>query len=189
MLTKLLILALIGALIGYSTNVIAVKLLFRPLKPIFGIQGLIPKRRDEIADNIARVITEELVSNHELRELIESNFDFETMKEHISVKIKETIKAKASPLIAPFIEPFIDKIIDENGNEFYLSILDKALENLEDKLDLESHVSEKIKAFDLVELERIILDLAKKELRHIEVLGGVIGLLIGIIQGFIILNI
>lgn len=49
MLTKLAVLAIIGAFIGWMTNVFAIKLLFRPLQPvnILGIklQGLIPKRK------------------------------------------------------------------------------------------------------------------------------------------------
>ena len=65
---KLIFLALVGALIGWLTNVIAIKLLFRPINPIgikgtpFMIQGLIPKRKGEIAKSIGDVISEELVS-------------------------------------------------------------------------------------------------------------------------------
>lgn len=65
---KLLLLAVVGALIGWSTNVVAIKLMFRPLEPLkipgtrFTIQGLIPKRKTEIAKSIGDVISEELLS-------------------------------------------------------------------------------------------------------------------------------
>ena len=51
---------LIGTLIGWFTNYLAIKLLFRPYKEMnflfFKIQGLIPKRRAEISLNIADVV-------------------------------------------------------------------------------------------------------------------------------------
>ena len=50
---------LIGGIIGYSTNYIAVKMLFRPLKPVkIGnytlpfTPGIIPKRKDKLAEAI-----------------------------------------------------------------------------------------------------------------------------------------
>ena len=52
---RIIILPIIGALIGWVTNVLAIRLIFRPINkihiPIIGlnIQGLIPKRKVEIA--------------------------------------------------------------------------------------------------------------------------------------------
>ena len=46
-------------------------------------------------------------------------------------------------------------------------------------------VETKINELDLYELEEIILTIVKKELRHIEVLGLILGFLIGIIQGIV----
>lgn len=50
---KLFLIVGIGAMIGWITNYIAIKMLFRPYKEMnflfFKIQGLIPKRRSEIA--------------------------------------------------------------------------------------------------------------------------------------------
>ncbi len=43
----------VGALIGYFTNWTAIKLLFLPRKKVFGIQGVVPKRKAEIAEKIA----------------------------------------------------------------------------------------------------------------------------------------
>ena len=48
-----IILPLTGAIIGLFTNWLAIKLLFLPRKPILGIQGIIPKRKEKIAEKIA----------------------------------------------------------------------------------------------------------------------------------------
>jgi uncharacterized membrane protein YheB (UPF0754 family) len=46
----------LGAFIGYITNVVAVELLFHPKKPVnifgFKIQGLVPARSKEIVERI-----------------------------------------------------------------------------------------------------------------------------------------
>lgn len=66
MLLKAILLILIGSLIGWITNYIAIKMLFRPYKEInfgiFKLQGLIPKRQHEIGKTIANTIQTELIS-------------------------------------------------------------------------------------------------------------------------------
>lgn len=56
--TKLILLPIIGFVIGYLTNYIAVKMLFHPRTKIFGIQGVIPKRKSVLARNIGDVAPE-----------------------------------------------------------------------------------------------------------------------------------
>ena len=60
---------LIGAFIGYLTNKIAIKMLFRPLKPwyILGLRvpmtpGVIPAKRHELAENIGVMVGEHLLT-------------------------------------------------------------------------------------------------------------------------------
>ena len=61
----ILILTIVGGLIGWITNILAIKLLFRPIKPVkipilnIEILGLIPKRKNA---NIGEVISNELLS-------------------------------------------------------------------------------------------------------------------------------
>ena len=66
---------LIGALIGYITNAIAIKMLFRPLREIrlFGIRlpftpGILPRERNKLADSIGRMVEKELITPGVLRE-------------------------------------------------------------------------------------------------------------------------
>ena len=64
---------LIGATIGYITNKIAIQMLFRPLKPwhILGIRvpmtpGIIPAKRNDLANNIGRMVGEHLLTADEI---------------------------------------------------------------------------------------------------------------------------
>ena len=65
----------IGAVIGYVTNAIAIKMLFRPLKEIrisrFRLPftpGILPRERRKLADSIGRMIEQELLTIDVLRE-------------------------------------------------------------------------------------------------------------------------
>jgi uncharacterized membrane-anchored protein YjiN (DUF445 family) len=71
----LVTLPLVGALIGYVTNAVAIKMLFRPLKPIkiFGIRlpftpGILPRERHKLADSIGSMVERKLLTPEILRE-------------------------------------------------------------------------------------------------------------------------
>lgn len=76
---KLIAGPLIGALIGYCTNFIAVKMLFRPHRPIMlgswrlpFTPGLIPKRKDELAGAIGNAISDVLLTKEDLAKALPS---------------------------------------------------------------------------------------------------------------------
>ena len=63
---RLLLLIAIGGFIGYITNKIAIKMLFRPVNPVklgfITVQGVFPKRKDQMAISLADTIEQELLS-------------------------------------------------------------------------------------------------------------------------------
>ena len=68
-----------GAAIGYLTNALAIRMLFRPLtrKYLFGIPlpltpGIIPRRRGELARSIGRMVARDLLSAETLRDRLGS---------------------------------------------------------------------------------------------------------------------
>ena len=59
---------------------------------------------------------------------------------------------------------------------------------IREAVDFRSIVESRVNAFSLERLEQVILSVSSRELRHIEILGGVLGFLIGLIQaGFLFL--
>ena len=65
----------VGALIGYVTNLVAIKMLFRPLREIrlFGLRlpftpGILPKERRKLADSIGDMVQRELITAGVIRE-------------------------------------------------------------------------------------------------------------------------
>ena len=70
---------ILGAVIGYVTNRIAIRMLFRPraAKYILGMRipftpGIIPKRRDELARNVGHAVARELLSADAIRVQLDS---------------------------------------------------------------------------------------------------------------------
>ena len=107
---KLLLIVGIGAGIGWVTNYVAIKMLFRPYKEInlglFKIQGLLPKRKHEIGESIAEVIQTELVS---LQEILKS-LDGEKLEKEMSAVIDRILEEKLQseitrnfPMLAMFL--------------------------------------------------------------------------------------
>ena len=195
---QLLVMVLISGAIGWITNWVAIKMLFRPHREInfglFKIQGLIPKRKAEIGTGIANIIQNELIS---VKDVI-SNIDRDEFSKRLNrliddvldKNLKKKVKEKF-PLLQMF---FTDKVAKDIGN----TIKDIVMENqekifeifsnyAEENIDFEIIISDKISNFSLDKLEEIITLLAKRELKHIEVIGAILGMIIGAVQYLITL--
>ncbi len=60
--------------VGIGTNTIAIKMLFRPHKrTALGRQGLIPRRRDDIAEGIASAVSDQLLDTDSILSYMEEN--------------------------------------------------------------------------------------------------------------------
>lgn len=195
-LITVLILTIVGALIGWITNILAIKLLFRPLKPIkipftpFVILGLIPKRRAELAKVIGEIVAHELISVDEMLEEAIKDEDLQGIKGYVKRKIKVVISEKISIIPFPFksmIQAPIDQMIELEVDQGLDDIIINIKDIVQMRLDIEAFVEKKINAFDLSKLEEIILKVAKKELRYIEIIGFCLGGIIGLIQGIILM--
>ena len=193
-LIRILILAVIGGFIGYVTNVVAIRLIFRPIEPIkipilnIEIVGLIPKRRAEIAANVGEIIQEEFLSMDEILANIITDEDKEEVVRYIKARVKIIIHEKVSfipsgikNMIQDYLGEIIESEVKQSIDELSKNIINKANE----RIDIQKMVEDKINELDLYELEAIIIRIAKKELKHIEFLGLVLGFLIGIAQGLI----
>ncbi len=89
----------VGATIGYFTNWLAIKMIFRPHeeKRVFGIKvpftpGLIAVERERITNQIGFVITNHLLTNDDLKNKILS-FDFDTQMLEIIKSLEAELKS------------------------------------------------------------------------------------------------
>ena len=192
---KLVIMVIISAAIGWITNWVAIKMLFRPHNEInlglFKIQGLIPKRRAEIGIGIADVIQNELIS---MKDVI-ANIDREefskrlndliddVLEKNLKTKVKEKFPVMQmffSDKMAKDVSNTIKGIVMENQEKIFEIFSNYAEENI----NFSTIITDKISNFSLDKLEEIINGLAKKELKHIEVIGAILGAFIGLVKKY-----
>lgn len=60
----------IGGLVGFATNWIAIKMLFHPRVRVFGVQGVVPSRRLELARSVGETLEEHLISGDRMHKLL-----------------------------------------------------------------------------------------------------------------------
>jgi uncharacterized membrane protein YheB (UPF0754 family) len=96
---------LVGALIGFLTNVVAIRMLFRPLKEIrvFGIRlpftpGILPRQRRKLADSIGAMVERELLTPELLRQRL--------AREDVRNQIKISVSRFTAEILEKPLEAF-----------------------------------------------------------------------------------
>ncbi|AVP60783.1 MULTISPECIES: DUF445 family protein [Clostridium] len=127
---KFLIASLIGGIIGYLTNWIAIKMLFRPYeeKRIFGIKvpftpGLIPKEKTRIAKSVGNAIGEHLLSS----EIIVKSLCSENMNNRLKIWIRQKVYSLITT--KKTLEDKFKEFLDYKY-EYFITALKKSLSKL-----------------------------------------------------------
>lgn len=183
---------LISALIGWVTNFLAVKMIFHPYTEIsflgFKLQGLLPKRKADLAEKIGNTVEQELISHEDIQKAVDNPQFHKELTNGVLAAIEDTINNKLAqnPLIAMFLTgataAMIKEMLAEEVEKQVPRFMEQMFEKLEDQIDVKSLVQEKINNFDMSKLEDIIYNIAAKELKAIEVFGAILGGVVGIGQ-------
>ena len=103
---------LIGAFIGYVTNLIAIKMLFRPLKEVrvLGIRlpftpGILPRERLKLAESIGRMVETELLTPSVIRERL------------ARMEVHEKIESALDTYTGNLMEKPLADLMDEQGSD------------------------------------------------------------------------
>lgn len=146
------------ALIGWFTNWVAIRSLFRPRQPwrLFGKRvpltpGLLIRKQDELAHSVGRLSSEEFLDGGRVSEYVLARMGLHDAKGFGATVARDLI---------------------EKGVE---------------KLDLGELVADRIRSLEPADVETVVLRVMRRELRYIEVLGGVIGFAVGVVQMLLLL--
>ena len=183
---------LVGALIGYATNWLAVKMLFRPRQPwgagVLTFQGVVPRRQEALADSISETVQDELISPEDVAELVQKIATSEDVRQKLQSKVDALIAEQLQSLgpMASFLPgDLVDRIKLRIEQEIFSFVEEMGRDLhgvLGSKLDVKGKVRERIMNFELDQMEQLVLKVARKELRHIEILGGFLGLAVGLVE-------
>ena len=188
---------LIGAATGWVTNWIAVKMLFHPKEPrsflFFKIQGVFPKRQKAMAQKLGHIVASELFSidevvakmtesdNKEVLLFVENKID-----DFISHKLTESM-----PMLGMFLndelKTKIKTILLKEIEQVIPEVMNSYASKIKEEVNVQEMVYQKVVNFSSDKLEEILVSIMKKEFKFIELLGGILGFIIGTIQTILIL--
>jgi uncharacterized membrane protein YheB (UPF0754 family) len=183
----------ITALIGWVTNWLAIKMLFHPRKPtkflFFTLQGILPRRQPDIAIQLGRIVASDLLSSDDLTQQLTSERSrllytafidgqserFIREKLHRAVPVSRLLLR--SKTLAKLKAAFADELMEQ------LPVLVEQLTSPQSgSLDIQKLVEDNVRDFSTDRLEKILYDILAKEFRFIEILGAVLGFIIGSLQ-------
>jgi len=184
---------LISAFIGWITNLVAIKMLFHPRQPVkllfFTLQGIFPKRQRQFAEKLGKLVADELLSFEDISEKLSNPDRIRGMLPSIADQMDHFLREKlpdTMPVLSMFIgDNTIEKIKGVFMSEMELllpQLIRQYVDSHQNDLDLEKIVTGKVSGFSSDKLEEILNSIMKKEFRFVEIIGGVLGFIIGIIQ-------
>ncbi len=189
---------LLGAFIGWMTNYLAIRMLFHPRRPVrilfWTWQGLFPKRQRELAIKLGEIVEKELVNHKDIqRTLHDPGFQSKlrtTMQEQVDDFVEQKVTRRLPSLLASKLRGNVigrlKSMIGSEVEEFIPQMVDKAGNELESRVRFSHIVQKKVEDFSMQQLEDVLFSIMRREFRFIEILGGLLGLIIGITQvGFL----
>lgn len=192
-----IIIPVISAFIGWFTNRIAIKMLFHPKEPkkILGItfQGIFPKRQQQFAIKLGKLVSNDLLSFSEIEEKISNPANVEkilpVLEGHIDTFLKEKL-ATEIPMIGMLIGEKtlsqVKRVFMKELQELFPILMKQYMTTLESELNPEKIVIEKARQLSSDKLEEILKQSMSTELRFAEIIGAVLGFIIGLVQVLII---
>lgn len=160
LLFKILFLVVIGAIIGGVTNSLAIKMLFRPYRPVYigrwklpFTPGLIPKRRADLAEQLGKTVMEHLLTPESIqRKLHDTEFQHEVIEwaQKEARKLLESDQTLAAMLEREFDVTGLKEQVDEKIDTAVRSVFENMYgRTLEDVFParLLARIDEKISVF------------------------------------------
>lgn len=192
MMVRLIMIPFVGAFIGWITNYVAIKMLFYPRQPVkvlfVTFHGIFPKNKERIANKLGAVVERDLINFGDIKNKLKDPETLANFKEEIAERVDTALRDRIEKMgIAKGIvpEPIIQtvhKIIVKEIDQNLPSLIDNSINKMEQKFDINKIVVEKVRNFSEQRLEQMLLDITSKEFKFIEIIGAVLGFLIGLIQ-------
>ena len=190
---KYVLAPVVCAFIGWLTNYVAVKMLFRPRKAvnigICSIQGVFPKRQSALAENLGRMIEKNLFNHSDIQKVLNDPGFHKAFTDVAEEKVSDFLNnrlAGINPMIAMFLNDDlkgkIRGLLMAEMEQMLPELLEKAATELEKRLIISDLVRQKVEGFSSEKVEELLFAVMKKEFRFIEIVGGVLGFLIGVAQ-------
>ena len=113
-------------------------------------------------------------------------YNIENLKKQVLDALLDKLTDKIPSIIRMFLGSNVDQMMkdffEKEGDALFNELIDKFKEVGLENLNIREIVIERINELDFIEFEKIIFGLMSRELKHIEIIGLILGSLIGVIQ-------
>ncbi|DAZ96756.1 TPA: hypothetical protein N0F65_012333 [Lagenidium giganteum] len=194
---RIVVFPVVGLLVGTITNWLALKMIFEPVNPrrflCFTLHGLFLRRQNEVAEVYGRMVATDVLNSRNMIEAILKGPYSDRLFELVYDNVQEAVNASAA---------ITEKIINLSiGEDTYASIKEdvtnhivqrfpESLRQIEDyatkAMDLEVTLREKMKMLSYEQFEGLLHPIFQEDEWKLVLMGGVLGLLIGLLQAFFI---
>jgi len=189
-----LLIPVISAVVGWFTNVVAIKMMFYPIEfvgipPYLGWQGVIPANALRFARISNTLITQKLLS---LRQLFDTSFSAEafsgklgTVVDEITEQVIDEVAHQHAPELwanaGEFMQNKVRALVREEVTAVSRAIAIDLADDIDAVLDIERTVLEALER-DRGLMGELFYDVGRKEFKFIERSGLYFGFLFGIVQ-------
>jgi len=182
-LLRFLVYPVMGSLLGFITNFIAIKLLFHPRKKILGVQGLLPKRQSDIAVRAGAIVSDHLVNSEAIRTRIDKEKLMTAIDQFLDKNKQKMFGIPLSSLsfMRGTVKAIIVSLLIDRDGYFNRRIIESFI----DEGMVSGIVEQKINSFDVTVLEKLIKKAGGPEINFIILSGAILGFIIGLAEAFI----
>ncbi|MCB1179420.1 MAG: DUF445 family protein [Leptospiraceae bacterium] len=190
---------IMGVVVGYVTNWVALQMIFRPLEEkdfiLFKYQGLFLRRQNEVSKELANIIAEKVLNSENILRLIFRGKGGDLLIKLVmdnAYKGVETLMKDKAPL-APIMlgvektaalkERVAGKIMEMIPN-----IANRVQNYITDSLKIEETVNDRLSKLSKAEFEDILHSVFKEDEMTLILLGAFLGGMVGLAQALLVID-
>jgi uncharacterized membrane protein YheB (UPF0754 family) len=190
---------IMGVIVGYITNWMALQMIFRPLEPkkfiFFTYQGLFLRRQAEVSKELANIIAHKVLNTENLIKIIFKGKGGDLLVKLVldnAYKGVESLVQDKAP-IAPVllgsekIQLIKMKVADKLVG-IIPDIVDRVQLYITDTLKIEETVSERLTKLSKAEFEDILHSVFKEDEMTLILLGAFLGGMVGLAQALLVID-
>ena len=170
---------ILGAMIGYVTNWLAIKMLFWPReeKVLFGRKipftpGLFVSRRKSFSESVSKLVEKKFTSAEDLYAMVQSAEDQGVLQDFLNS-------------MGPVFKIAFVMYMNKTSSEDFKRDCRKFAVSLRRGRIVRNTVKNKIDEMSIMDVEEMVIGVVRRELRAITWLGAVLGTIIGGLQIFL----
>ncbi len=183
------------ALVGWGTNVLAVRMLFRPYRPWrvgpWTLQGVFPRRQAAVARRLGELTATELLPPQRLQQAVAAPATVQAVRQALvtaliqrASRLVHGVPSVLGPLQQRLLAGFEDAV-DAELRRSLPGLMEQVAGAAVQELRVAQVVAEQVAALPPERLEEMLLSVLRRELRFVEGAGALLGGLVGMVQGIL----